>query len=30
MNERENLTKAKINKLREKYLNFANLTIQEF
>ena len=30
MSERENLTKVKINKLREKYFNFANLTIPEF
>ena len=30
MSERENLTKVKINKSQEKYLNFANLTIQEF
>ena len=30
MSERENLTKVKINKSQEKYLNFANLAIQEF
>ena len=30
MSENENLTKAKINKSQEKYLNFANLAIQEF
>ena len=30
MSERENLTKVKIKKSQEKYLNFANLPIQEF
>ena len=30
MNERENLTKVKIKKSQEKYLNFANVAIQEF
>ena len=30
MREQENLTKVKINKSKEKYLNFANLAIQEF
>ena len=30
MNERENLTKIKIKKSQEKYLNFAILAIQEF
>ena len=30
MSERENLTKVKINKSQEKYVNFANLAIQEF
>ena len=30
MGERENLTKVKINKSQEKYLNFANLAVQEF
>ena len=30
MSKRENLTKVKIKKSQEKYLNFANLAIQEF
>ena len=30
MSERENLTKVKMNKSQEKYLNFANLAIQDF
>ena len=30
MSERENLTKVKVKKSQEKYLNFANLAIQEF
>ena len=30
MSECENLTKVKIDKPQEKYLNFANLAIQEF
>ena len=30
MSERENLAKVKVKKSREKYLNFANLAIQEF
>ena len=30
MSERENLTKVKIKKSQEKYLSFANLTVQEF
>ena len=30
MSERENLTKVKIKKSQERYLNFANLAIQEF
>ena len=30
MSERENLTKVKVKKSLEKYLNFANLAIQEF
>ena len=30
MSERENVTKIKIKKLQEKYLNLANLAIQEF
>ena len=30
MSERENPTKVKIKKSQEKYLNFANLAIQEF
>ena len=30
MSERENLTKVKIAKSQEKYINFANLAIQEF
>ena len=30
MNERENLTKVKVQKSQEKYLNFANLAFQEF
>ena len=30
MSERENLTNVKIHKSQEKYLNFANLAIQEF
>ena len=30
MSERENLTKVKIKKSQEKYLNIANLAIQEF
>ena len=30
MSERENLTKVKKNRSQEKYLNFANLPIQEF
>ena len=30
MSECENLTKVKIKKSHEKYLNFANLVIQEF
>ena len=30
MSERENFTKVKIKKSQEKYLNFANLAIQEF
>ena len=30
MSERENLTKVKINKSQEKYLNLVNLAIQEF
>ena len=30
MTEHENLTKVKVKKLQEKYLHFANLTIQEF
>ena len=29
MSERENLTTVKIKKSQEKYLNFANLVIQE-
>ena len=29
MSKRENLTKVKIKKSQEKYLNFANLAIQE-
>ena len=29
MNERENLTKVKVKKSQEKYLNFENLAIQE-
>ena len=30
MSERENLTKVKVNKSQEKYLNFENLANQEF
>ena len=30
MSERENLAKVKIKKSQEKYLNIANLAIQEF
>ena len=30
MRERGNLTKVKVKKSQEKYLNFANLAIQEF
>ena len=30
MSEGENLTKIKVNKSQEKYLNFAKLTIREF
>ena len=30
MNERENLTKVKVQKSQEKYLNFANLAFREF
>ena len=30
MSERENLTKVKVNKSQEKYLNLVNLAIQEF
>ena len=30
MSERENLTKVKVKKSQEKYLNFENLAIQEF
>ena len=30
MSECENLTKVKVKKSQEKYLNFANLVIQEF
>ena len=30
MSERGNLTKVKVKKAQEKYLNFANLAIQEF
>ena len=30
MSERENLTKVKVKKSQEKYLNFANLAIGEF
>ena len=30
MSEQENLTKVKIKKSQEKYVNFANLAIQEF
>ena len=30
MSELENLTKVKVKKSQEKYLNFANLAIQEF
>ena len=30
MSERENITKVKINKSQEKYLNLVNLAIQEF
>ena len=30
MSERENLTKIKVNKSQEKYLNFENLANQEF
>ena len=30
MSEREKLTKVKIEKSQEKYINFANVAVQEF